>query len=50
MLHQYLTGTPIEEIPAIVVDEFTMVINQATAEMIGVELPAHVLENAVIVE
>jgi len=50
MLHQYLTGTPIEEIPAVVVDEFTMVINQATAEMIGVELPADVLETAVIVE
>lgn len=50
MLHQYLTGTPIEEIPAIVVDEFTMVINQTTADMIGIEIPADVLENAVIVE
>jgi putative ABC transport system substrate-binding protein len=50
MLHQYLTGTPIEEIPAVVVDEFTMVINQTTADMIGAELPADVLETAVIVE
>ena len=49
MLHTYLTGTPIEEIPAIVVDEFTMVINQTTADMIGAELPADVLETAVIV-
>lgn len=49
MLHRYLTGTPIEEIPAIVVDEFTMVINQTTADMIGAELPAEVLETAVIV-
>ena len=49
MLHQYLTGTPIEEIPAIVVDEFTMVINQATADLIGAELPPDVLETAVIV-
>ncbi len=50
MLHAYLNGTPIEEIPAVVVDEFTMVINAATAEMLGVELPADVLEGAVIVE
>ena len=49
MLHTYLTGTPIEEIPAIVVDEFTMVINQTTADLIGAELPADVLETAVIV-
>lgn len=49
MLHRYLTGTPIEEIPAVVVDEFTMVINQATADMIGAELPADVQETAVIV-
>ena len=50
MLHQYLTGTPIEEIPAVVVDEFTMVINQTTADMLGVAIPADVLETAVIVE
>ena len=50
MLHKYLTGTPIEEIPAVVVDEFTMVINQTTADMIGADLPADVLEAAVIVE
>ena len=50
MLHAYLTGTPIEEIPAVVVDEFTMVINQTTADMIGAEIPADVLETAVIVE
>ena len=50
MLHQYLTGTPIEEIPAVVVDDFTMVINQTTADMLGVAIPADVLETAVIVE
>ncbi len=50
MLHTYLTGTPIEEIPAVVVDEFTMVINQTTADLIGAEIPADVLEKAVIVE
>ena len=50
MLHIYLTGTPIEEIPAVVVDEFTMVINQTTADLIGAEIPADVLAAAVIVE
>ena len=50
MLHQYLTGTPIEEIPAVVVDEFTMVINQTTADMLGVAIQADVLETSVIVE
>ena len=37
-------------IPAIVVDEFTMVINLTTAEMLGAEIPADVLAAAVIVE
>ncbi len=50
MLHTYLTGTPIEEIPAVVVDQFTMVINQTTADLIGAELPADVLEKAVIIK
>ncbi|MDD6052077.1 MAG: ABC transporter substrate-binding protein [Clostridiales bacterium] len=50
MLHAYLTGTPIEEIPSVVVDEFTMVINKTTAELIGVELPEEALANAVVIE
>ncbi len=50
MLHAYLTGTPIEEIPAVVVDEFTMVINQSTADMLGVTLSEEVKAGAVIVE
>lgn len=50
MLHAYLNGTPIEQIPAIVVDDFTMVINQATADMLGVELSEEVKAGAVIVE
>ncbi len=50
MLHGYLSGTPIEQIPAVVVDEFTMVINKTTADMIGVQIPAEVLEKAVVIE
>ncbi len=50
MLHSFLGGTPIEQIPAVVVDEFTMVINKTTADMIGVQIPAEVLEKAVVIE
>ncbi len=50
MLHAYLTGTPLAEIPAIVVDEFTMVINQTTADMLGIEIPEEIRNGAVIVE
>ncbi len=50
MLHGYLSGTPIKQIPAVVVDEFTMVINKTTADMIGVQIPAEVLEKAVVIE
>ena len=50
MLHTFLTGAPIEEIPAVVVDEFTMVINKTTADLIGADIPADVLDKAVIVE
>ena len=50
MVRQYLDGTPIEEIPAIVVDKFTTVINRTTADTIGVELPKDVLADAVVIE
>lgn len=49
MSDQFLQGKAIEDIPSIVVDQFTMVINQVTANAIGVEIPADVAENAVIV-
>ncbi|MBE5769436.1 MAG: ABC transporter substrate-binding protein [Clostridiales bacterium] len=38
MCHKFLQGTPIEEIPAIVVDQFTTVINTTTAAQIGVTI------------
>ena len=50
MFQQYLTGTPVAEIPAIVVDQFTTVINKTTADAIGVTLDAQTMENAVIME
>ena len=50
MSDQYLKGTAIEDIPAVVVDQFTMVINKTTAEAIGVTLDDEVLAQAQIVE
>ncbi len=46
----YLSGTPIEQIPAVVVSEFTMVLNQTTADAIGVTLSDDVLAQAIILE
>lgn len=50
MCKQYLDGAPLESIPAITVDTFTTVINQTTADAIGLSLSADALEGAVIVE
>lgn len=50
MAKTYLDGTPITEIPAIVVSEFTTVINQTTADAIEAELSEEVLSAAVIVK
>ncbi len=50
MAHRYLTGTPIAEIPAIVVDSFTTVINKTTADAIGVTIAQDVLDIATILE
>lgn len=50
MAHRYLTGTPIAEIPSIVVDSFTTVINKTTADAIGVTIAQDVLDIATILE
>lgn len=50
MADQYLQGTPIEEIPAVVVDSFTTVINKTTAEAIGADLSGVTDENVVYLE
>ncbi len=50
MVHKHLTGTPVADIPAVVVDKFTTVINKTTADLIGVTVPQEVLDSAVIVE
>ncbi|SHI93526.1 putative ABC transport system substrate-binding protein [Dethiosulfatibacter aminovorans DSM 17477] len=50
MADKVLKGTPISEIPAIVVSDFTTVINTKTAEVIGVELSQDILDAAVLIE
>lgn len=48
MADQYIKGTPINEIPAVVVSSFETVINKATADAIGVKLSEETLNKAVI--
>ncbi len=50
MAVQYMNGTPIEEIPSVVVSQFTTVINKTTASAIGAELSGETLSTAVVVE
>ena len=50
MSGRFLTGTPIADIPAVVVSDFTMVINKTTADAIGLTLSDDVLANATIIE
>ena len=50
MADQILKGTPVSEVPAKVVDVFTTVINQNTADAIGASLSDDVKANAVLVE
>ena len=50
MAGKCLKGTPIAEIPAVVVSSFTTVINKTTAEAIGVTLSDEVLKSATLLE
>lgn len=50
MADKYLKGTPIAEIPAVVVDSFTTVINKTTAEALGIDLSGITDENVVYLE
>ena len=49
MADKILKGTAVSEVPAKVVDVFTTVINQNTADAIGVTLADDVKTNAVLV-
>jgi putative ABC transport system substrate-binding protein len=50
MVERYLKGTPVADIPAVVVSDFVTLFNGPTAEAIGVTIPEELLENSVIVD
>lgn len=47
---QILGGTPVADVPAVVVDSFTTVINEDTAQAIGAQIPEDILANAVLLQ
>jgi putative ABC transport system substrate-binding protein len=50
MADRFLKGSKMEEIPSVVVSDFTTVINETTAGAIGVEIPQDVLSGAKILK
>ena len=50
MVDSHLKGAAIADIPAVMVDKFTTVINKTTADAIGIAVPEEVLAAAVVVE
>ncbi len=50
MCDQYLKGTPVADIPAVVVDTFTTVLNTTTAATLGLTIPDELLAQAVTIE
>lgn len=50
MADKFLKGTAIENIPAVVVSDFTTVINKTTADAIGVTVPQEVLDKAKVIQ
>jgi len=50
MADKYLKGTQVAQIPAVVVSDFTTVINQTTADAIGVTVPQNVLSSATLLK
>lgn len=41
LAHQYFEGTPIEQIPAKIVDNFLYTVNEDTAKALNITIPAH---------
>ncbi|AGA69000.1 ABC-type uncharacterized transport system, periplasmic component [Desulfitobacterium dichloroeliminans LMG P-21439] len=50
MAEKHLKGTPIDQIPSLVVTDFTTVINKSTAHALGLTLPQNVLDSAKIID
>ncbi|MDR0765212.1 MAG: ABC transporter substrate-binding protein [Synergistaceae bacterium] len=50
MADRYLKGTAVKDIPAIVISDFVTLFNKSTADAIGVEISADMLDNSVLVK
>lgn len=50
MADRYLKGTAVKDIPSVVISDFVTLFNKPTADAIGVEIPADLLANSVMVE
>ncbi|MDR0841430.1 MAG: ABC transporter substrate-binding protein [Christensenellaceae bacterium] len=50
MVHSYLGGTAVADIPAVVISDFVTLFHQGTADAIGIKIPDSMLQNAVIVK
>jgi putative ABC transport system substrate-binding protein len=50
MADRYLKGAAIEDIPAVVISDFVTLFNKPTADAIGVEIPADLLGDSVLVK
>jgi putative ABC transport system substrate-binding protein len=50
MADRYLKGTPVKDIPAVVISEFVTLFNKPTADAIGVEIPADLPGNSILVK
>jgi putative ABC transport system substrate-binding protein len=50
MADRYLKGTAVKDIPSIVISDFVTLFNKPTADAIGVEIPADLLDNSVLVK
>jgi len=50
MADRYLNGTPVADIPVLVVSDFVTLFNKTTADAIGVEIPEEILKTSVLVQ
>jgi putative ABC transport system substrate-binding protein len=49
MADRYLKGTAVKDIPSVVISDFVTLFNKPTADAIGVEIPADLMGNSVLV-
>jgi putative ABC transport system substrate-binding protein len=50
MVHRYLSGEAVAQIPSVVVSDFVTLFNTRSAEAIGVRIPEEIMKNSVLVD